>query len=160
MIDIYTDGSGHRGGPCAWAVVIVGPEDQIIDQIVDGQPNGTSNIAEIQGVIAGLGWAYSRAIDDEIRVFTDSAYVMNAFTDDWITGWIKNGWKNARGRPVANKELWLILLDLVNRVKPQWIKVKSHSGNIHNDMADELCGKERKAWLGQTKEIQNDIRYE
>lgn len=146
-IDIYTDGSGTARGPCAWAFVVPDANGKIWLTNCGGQPDGTSNIAEMQAIIAGLEWAQDTHPAAEIHIHTDSAYCMNAFRDNWIAKWMKHNWKNSRGRKVANKELWLTLIDLHDNLDVHFHKVKSHSGNQWNDLADELCGKERLAWL-------------
>ena len=33
-------------------------------------------------------------------------YVVNAFNQHWIEGWIKKGWKRGKNEPVKNTDLW------------------------------------------------------
>ena len=99
---------------------------------------GTNNVAELTAV--------KRAIEEAIRfevtsllVLLDSQYVIKGLTE-WSRGWIKRGWVNKDGQPVANAELWKALLAVLETFKAkgtfrcQW--VKGHTGNLGNDLAD------------------------
>ena len=39
----------------------------------------------------------------KVDLYSDSAYVVNAFLQNWILGWIKNGWKNSSKEEVKNE---------------------------------------------------------
>lgn len=41
-----------------------------------------------------------------VRVFTECTHVLHTINNHWLPIWEKNGWKNAKGKPAANKELW------------------------------------------------------
>jgi ribonuclease HI len=64
-----------------------------------------------------------------VKVYSDSAYVVNAINQKWIDNWQKNGWKNSNKEIVKNKELWQKLLELLKIHKVNFIKVKGHSDN-------------------------------
>jgi ribonuclease HI len=92
---------------------------------------------EVQAVLEAL-----RALpaDHAVIITSDSTYVVNCFRDHWWEGWIKRGWKNAAKQPVANRDLWEPLIDLVRHrgnVSFRW--VKGHSGNTMNDLVDRLA---------------------
>jgi ribonuclease HI len=75
-----------------------------------------------------------------IVVVSDSTYVVNCFRDRWWEGWIRRGWLNSQRKPVANRDLWEPLIDLVlerGDVKFGW--VKGHSGDRLNDLVDEMA---------------------
>ena len=78
-----------------------------------------------------------------IKVYSDSAYILNCFSQKWYVKWKQNGWMNAKKEPVANKELWIDLFfyyDFVSKKnKIELIKVKGHSGNQFNERADQLA---------------------
>jgi ribonuclease HI len=73
-------------------------------------------------------------------VVSDSTYVVNCFRDNWWRGWLARGWKNSQKQPVANRDLWEPLIELV-RGRPgisfRW--VKGHSGDRMNDLVDQLA---------------------
>jgi ribonuclease HI len=74
-----------------------------------------------------------------VWVMTDSAYVKNGIMQ-WVSTWIRNGWKNSGGARVANKSLWERLIAGVNRMKRvEWSWVKAHNGRLLNECADTLA---------------------
>ena len=75
----------------------------------------------------------------KVQLYSDSAYVINAFNQDWITKWIMNDFKNAKKKPVENMELWKRLINLSNYHQVEWIKVKGHADNPFNNRCDELA---------------------
>ena len=57
----------------------------------------------------------------------------------WIHGWKKRGWKNARKDPVKNKDLWQALDEEAARHKINWHWVKGHDGHYENERVDEIA---------------------
>ena len=132
---IYTDGAcSGNPGPGGWGVVLMYKEHR--KELSGGCKNTTNNIMEITAVIEGLK---ALKTDCEAEIYSDSAYVVNAFNQKWIYGWLKNGWKNASKDPVKNKELWQQLYDLTKVHEVEFIKVKGHSDNEYNNRCDELA---------------------
>ena len=74
-----------------------------------------------------------------VKVYSDSAYVVNAFEKGWIYNWVKKGWKTADGEPVKNKELWEELYNFTKVHDIKFNKVKGHSDNEYNNRCDELA---------------------
>jgi ribonuclease HI len=74
-----------------------------------------------------------------VKLYSDSAYLINAFTQGWIENWRRNGWLNAQKKPVSNADLWRRLADLAEIHEIQWIKVKGHSDNKYNNRCDALA---------------------
>jgi len=72
-------------------------------------------------------------------LYSDSAYVVNAFLQGWIYNWMKNGWRTSGKDDVKNKELWQELYELTKTHKVNFIKVKGHSDNEYNNRCDELA---------------------
>jgi ribonuclease HI/uncharacterized phage-like protein YoqJ len=75
-----------------------------------------------------------------VVVVSDSTYVVNCFRDRWWEGWIARGWLNSQKKPVANRELWEPLIELVRErgnITFRW--VKGHSGDRWNDIVDRLA---------------------
>ena len=69
----------------------------------------------------------------------DSAYLVNAFRQSWISRWQVNGWRTAANKPVENQDLWRDLLALASRHEVEWLKVKGHGDNIYNARCDKLA---------------------
>ena len=108
-------------------------------EISGGNTKTTNNIMEITAVIEGLKMLNRPC---EVEVYSDSAYVVNAFDKGWIYGWIKNNWKTSNKEPVKNKELWEELYAFTKTHKVKFIKVKGHSDNEFNNRCDELARNE------------------
>ena len=76
-----------------------------------------------------------------VEIVSDSSYVVKCFHDRWHVGWLRRGWKNSQGQPVANRDLWEVLIPMVldaqREVRFTW--VKGHSGDPMNDFVDALA---------------------
>ena len=96
----------------------------------------TNNIMELTAVIKALELVKYPC---KIKVYSDSAYVVNGFLEGWIYNWVKKGWKTADGKPVKNKELWETLYNYTKTHEIEFIKVKGHADNEFNNRCDELA---------------------
>jgi ribonuclease HI len=74
-----------------------------------------------------------------IHVVADSTYVVNCFRDRWWVKWQANGWRNSKREPVANADLWRLLIEMANANDVTWAWVKGHSGDPMNDLVDSLA---------------------
>lgn len=110
--------------------------DEVKKEISGGKKDTTNNIMEMTAVIAGLKLLKYPC---EVEVYSDSAYVVNAFNQHWIDGWKRNGWKNSSKEDVKNKELWQMLDELTHMHQVSFIKVKGHADNEFNNRCDELA---------------------
>jgi ribonuclease HI len=138
---MYTDGAClGNPGPGGWAWAIPG------GRFASGAEHLTTNQRmEITAVLEGL-----RAIETPVDVVSDSTYVVNCFRQRWWETWVRKGWRNARGQPVANQDLWKPLVDLVRsegRVTFRW--VKGHSVDPYNDLVDSLAVEAARAQAGR-----------
>ncbi len=134
-VEIYTDGAcSGNPGPGGWGAILMYKGN--LKEISGGSPDTTNNIMELQGVIEGLKML---KFPCEVELYSDSAYVVNAFNQKWINNWMKNNWKTASKDPVKNKELWQELYELTQMHKVTFIKVKGHSDNEYNNRCDELA---------------------
>ena len=94
------------------------------------EPATTNQRMELQAVLEAVP-----PLDGVLDVVTDSTYVANCFRDKWCVGWQRRGWRNSKGKPVANRDLWEPLIEafLAGRFGvPRW--VKGHSGDVMNDL--------------------------
>ena len=134
-VTIYTDGAcSGNPGPGGWGSILIYKEN--LKEISGGKQDTTNNVMELTAVIEGLKLL---KFPCKVKLYSDSAYVVNAFNQKWIYGWLKNGWKNASKEPVKNKELWQELYDLTKVHEVEFIKVKGHSDNEYNNRCDELA---------------------
>ena len=133
-VTIYTDGAcSGNPGPGGWGTILMYNENK--KEISGGKDNTTNNVMELTAVIEGLKLL---KFPCKVKLYSDSAYVVNAFNQKWIYGWLKNGWKNASKEPVKNKELWQELYELTKIHEVEFIKVKGHADNEYNNRCDEL----------------------
>ncbi len=134
-ITIYTDGAcSGNPGPGGWAAILMYNGNK--KEISGGMKDTTNNIMEITAVIEGLK---ALKFPCEVDLYSDSAYVVNAFSQGWIYNWMMKNWKTAGGDDVKNKELWKELYSLTQTHKVNFIKVKGHSDNEYNNRCDELA---------------------
>ena len=134
-VTIYTDGAcSGNPGPGGWGAILM--YEDMKKEISGGNKDTTNNIMEITAVIEGLKLLKYPC---EVEVYSDSAYVVNAFNQKWIEAWKKNGWKNTKKEDVKNKDLWEELDRLINIHSVTFIKVKGHSDNFYNNRCDELA---------------------
>ena len=123
----YTDGAcaPTNPGPAAWGVVVFAPDgaETAADNGFIGP--GTNQIAEITAAI-------------EVELVSDSQYVLKGLSE-WRAGWERRGFRNAKGDPVANLELWKRLFAVADarKVSVRW--VRGHQGNVNNERADRLA---------------------
>ena len=134
-VTIYTDGAcSGNPGPGGWGAMLMYKGNK--KEISGGKENTTNNVMELTAVIEGLKLL---KFPCKVKLYSDSAYVVNAFIQKWIYGWIKNGWKNSSKEPVKNKELWQELYALTQKHKVEFIKVKGHADNEFNNRCDEMA---------------------
>ena len=110
----YTDGacSGNPGpGGWAWAIAPTGEPFG-----VGGEARTTNQRMEIA---AALEAVKALLPEGPVHIISDSTYVVNCFRDRWYASWQRNGWRNAKKQPVANRDLWEPLIELLPRRRRQ-----------------------------------------
>ena len=134
---LYTDGAcSGNPGPGGWAFILLNDAEQVTESC-GFAPDTTNNRMELMAVLKGL-----LALDQfycSVDIFTDSAYVHNAFTKGWTISWQKNGWKNSQKKPVENQDLWKEILNQLVGKKVYWHKVEGHADNAYNNRCDKLA---------------------
>lgn len=138
---IYTDGSarGNPDGPGGYGTILkyIAPDGTIHEREFScGYKKTTNNRMELMAAIVGLE-ALNKTCD--VELYSDSQYLIKAFNDDWISGWIKKGWKRGKNEPVKNVDLWKRLLEAAKPHNITWIWVKGHAGHEYNERCDILA---------------------
>jgi ribonuclease HI len=135
-VTIYTDGAcSGNPGPGGWGAVLLYKDQE--REVYGGESQTTNQRMELQAVIGAL--SSLKVTDWDVTIYSDSAYVVNAFKQKWIDNWQKNGWKNSKKEAVANQDLWKELLILTGKNRVMMEKVKGHSGDMYNERCDELA---------------------
>lgn len=137
-VDIYTDGAcSGNPGPGGWGAILrYGEKEKVISGF---EENTTNNRMELIAAISALKMLKQPC---SVRLFSDSAYLVNAFNKNWVQNWSKNGWINSNREEIKNKELWEELLNLCKIHDVKWIKVEGHSDNEYNSRCDKLATEE------------------
>ena len=132
---LYTDGAcSGNPGVGGWGAVLMYKGFE--KRISGAEPSTTNNRMELTAVIEGLKCLKEPC---EVEIYSDSAYTVNAFTNGWIYGWEKSGFKKADNKPVLNEDLWRELLTLTRTHDVRFIKVKGHADNEYNNICDKLA---------------------
>ena len=141
LVKIYTDGAarGNPDGPGGYGTVLeyVDTKGQLhVKELSCGYVTTTNNRMELMAVIAGLE-ALNRPCT--VEVYSDSQYVVNAFNQHWVEGWIKKNWKRGKNEPVKNVDLWKRLLAAKEPHSVTFHWVKGHDGHPQNERCDKLA---------------------
>ena len=139
-VEIYTDGAcSGNPGPGGWGAILAyrGREKEISGY----EAQTTNNRMELTAAAEALKLLKEPC---RVKLYSDSAYLVNGFSQNWIAGWQRNNWKNSKKEPVQNKDLWQTLIDLSEKHEITWIKVKGHSDNEKNNRCDALATGEIK----------------
>lgn len=149
-INIYTDGacSGNPGAG-GWAALLLiknqtnGKKDKVV--IKGGEKHTTNNRMEMTAVIEALKFTYKNLFKSficDVRVHSDSSYVVESVNNGSLLNWQNNGWKTTRGSDVSNKDLWEKLSKLDDLISVNFIKVKGHADNKFNNYVDKIAVEE------------------
>lgn len=135
MIIIYTDGAAKGNpGPGGYGTVMMTKMNgkNYRKELSEGFRNTTNNRMELLAVIRGL--EALKKDGQDVTVYSDSKYVVEAVEKGWIWNWQKKGFKKK-----ANVDLWQAFIPLFNKhnIKFKW--VKGHAGIPENERCDELA---------------------
>lgn len=139
-VQLFSDGSSRGNpGPGGFGTILrmTDAAGEVHErEISAGYAHTTNNRMELMGVIAGFE-ALTRPCN--VHVVSDSQYVIKAFNDNWIEGWLARGWKGANKKPVKNVDLWKRLLAAIepHQVTFEW--VHGHQGHAENERCDALA---------------------
>ncbi len=140
---LYTDGAcSGNPGKGGYGGIYLPKKNSLLEcqEFSGGDDDTTNNRMELMAVIEGL-----KIVDEKeekvekVKVYSDSAYVVNAFNQNWLNNWKRNGWRSASGGEVLNVDLWKELLSLTEKRSVEFIKVKGHSDNVLNNRCDTLA---------------------
>lgn len=140
-VEIYTDGAarGNPDGPGGYGTVLRcrKTDGEIYEkELSQGYIKTTNNRMELMAAIAGLE-ALKQPCN--VTLYSDSKYLVSAFNEHWIEGWIAKGWKNSKKEPVKNPDLWKRLLSAKEQHNVTFVWVKGHDGHEFNERCDTLA---------------------
>ena len=150
-VTIYTDGAcSGNPGPGGWGCVLL--YKTFRKEASGSEPQTTNNRMELTAAIEALRLLKRPCIVD---LYTDSAYLCNAFEKKWLKNWQAKNWKTAGGKDVENRDLWETLLMLGLSHSVRYHKVKGHADNKENNRCDELARKAIQTMLHRTDSDQS-----
>lgn len=141
QVTIYTDGAcSGNPGMGGWGAILI--YNGHVKEISGYNKDTTNNRMELFAAIQAL-----RQLNQpcQVEIYTDSAYVCNAFEEGWIDSWQNNDWKTASKQKVKNDDLWKMLLIELSKHQYRFFKVKGHSDNEYNNRCDQLATGEIKS---------------
>ena len=140
MYHIYTDGSclsnGKTENKGGYGVVVV-ENNKILHTFRKDSVNTTNNREEMKAILAAMLWIG----DKEATIYSDSAYALNTFTT-WMYSWANKGWIKSDKKVPENLDIIKVVYDIMDngfRTNIKFVKVKGHSGDLYNEIADGLA---------------------
>lgn len=150
MIEIFTDGaSSGNPGPGGYGVIL--RSGQHYKELSEGFRKTTNNRMELLAVIKGL--EAIKAPKQDVVIFSDSKYVIDAIEKRWLQGWVAKGFSGKK-----NKDLWLRYLDISKKHNIKFNWVRGHNGHPENERCDELAvaaGKQKNLLIDSVFEMEN-----
>ncbi len=145
-VTVYTDGAcSGNPGPGGWGVLLQWKGKE--KTLSGGEAVSTNNRMELMAVIRALE-ALNRPC--RVSIHSDSALIVNAFTQGWVDNWLRRDWKRADKKPVENRDLWERLLEAMKPHQVEWVKVKGHADDERNNRVDRLAVEACKKVQGST----------
>jgi ribonuclease HI len=133
-VTIFTDGACiGNPGPGGYAAILKYNSHEKILQ--GGDAKTTNQRMELMAAIAGLSALKEGCA---VEVVSDSQYLIKGMTE-WIKQWQAKGWRNGRGRPVENRDLWEKLTVLAGKHQVKWTWVRGHNGHTENERCDRMA---------------------
>lgn len=140
LIKIYTDGAcSGNPGKGGYGTILTAVDDSgnmHEKELCAGYKVTTNNRMELLAVIVGLE---ALKKPSEVEIISDSKYVVDAFNQNWIEGWLKKGWKNSGKQPVKNVDLWKRLLEVKEKHNVKFTWIKGHAGHEFNERCDRMA---------------------
>ena len=142
-LEIYTDGSCKKIGSKTtfggWSFIALRDGVRIYE--IAGSEYGTTNQRmELLAIRNALEFAQkNRRPNENVVIYSDSAYAINCYKQEWYIGWQNNGWVNAKGEDVKNQDLWVDIVPYFDNFWYYFEKVQGHSKNYWNNECDRLA---------------------
>ncbi|KAG7879505.1 hypothetical protein KL937_003266 [Ogataea polymorpha] len=112
------------------------------------QTNNRAELSAIKQALETILEEFEFGNGEQYQILTDSEYCVKCILV-WSKTWQKNGWKNSKKQPVANRDLIEAILGLIDRINEEYSRhgfgrltvdwVRGHANNHGNEMADALA---------------------
>lgn len=97
-----------------------------VKELYGGELNTTNNRMELTALIEALAALTKKNYD--VRVFSDSSYLIECMRKRWHEKWAINGWQTTGKKPVGNRELWERLFEFLPDYEFSYYLIKGHIG--------------------------------
>ena len=143
QVKMYCDGGCRGNGKVinvgGYGVVLICGD--YIRKLCGYDTNTTNNKMELRSVVEGLRALRKHNID--LHIYVDSSYIYNGITI-WSRKWKQGNWNYAKKSGILNLNYWMeidrLLSLIVNSGGCYTLhKVKGHSGDKYNEIADKLA---------------------
>jgi ribonuclease HI len=136
-MNIWTDGSTRPTNPgpggAAWLIKRAGRTT--VGSV--GYIWTTNNRMELRAAFEALCLVNRGSC---VTLYSDSAYIVNAFNKRWLWNWERHGFCRADGSHIKNEDLWRTLSEVVKELDITWVHICGHSGLSENEQVDKLAG--------------------
>lgn len=150
MIEIFTDGaSSGNPGPGGYGVIL--RSGKYYKELSAGYRKTTNNRMELLAVIKGL--EALKSLNQNVTIYSDSKYVIDAIEKRWVYGWLQKGFKDKK-----NKDLWLRYLEISKLHQIKFVWVRGHAGHPENERCDQLAvaaGKQKDLLIDSVFEMES-----
>jgi ribonuclease HI len=150
MIEIYTDGaSSGNPGPGGYGVIL--RSGQHYKELSQGFRKTTNNRMELLAVISGL--EAIKSPNQQVTIFSDSKYVIDAIEKRWVNGWVTKGFAGKK-----NKDLWMRYLNIAKAHHIKFVWVRGHNCHPENERCDQLAvaaGKQKDLLIDSVFEVES-----
>lgn len=131
---VYTDGSAlNNPGPGGYGALVRCGDLEVT--LSKGYYLTTNNRMEMMSVIATME---EFGPNQKFDFYVDSSYVIDGSTS-WIKNWYRNDWLTRKQEAVKNKDLWVVMHELLQVNKVKFFKVKAHAGDPDNEYVDKVA---------------------
>ena len=135
LVEIYTDGAcSGNPGPGGYGIILTYKRNK--KELSGGFCRTTNNRMELLAAIVALDALTEPC---EVTLYSDSRYLVDSVTKNWLQSWKKRNWIKADRSPVKNVDLWERYLAAQARHKITMVWVKGHAENEFNNRCDELA---------------------
>ena len=140
--EIYTDGSLKKIGNITfggWAFIVT-RDQEVVYSAAGNEHNTTNQRMELTAIAEALKYIeINRRPSEKVIIYSDSAYIINCYLQEWYVKWQNNGWLTSQYKSVINIDLWQKLIPFFDNFWYDFRKVKGHAGNYWNEKCDELA---------------------
>lgn len=148
-VHIYTDGAAKGNpGPGGYGIIMEWVGKSYRKEFYEGFRLTTNNRMELLAVIIGL--EKLKKNNTKILVISDSKYVVDAISKNWIFGWEKKGFIGRK-----NHDLWIRFLKIYRKHNVDFLWIKGHNNNSENERCDQLA-----VMASNTPPLTIDVFYE